>query len=451
VGEDLFRSKEPVIPKRGVHLDLKGLPPTAERFVELLGLIAAARFNVVLVEWEDSFPWTVDERFRSPTAYSAEDIALFRETAAGLGLELIPLVQCLGHMETPLSVPGYEHLRELPDNQSGLDPLAEGARELIQAMVDDVLRLMPDARHFHLGGDEARTFGKNPDTQAYIEKHGKGALYLHHVEPILDTLNQRGIRPILWHDMMIDWESDALTALAAKCDLMTWGYRGHPDTTDGHFRTEYIKRFSEHGFTLWGATAYKGAEGYDSDLPDIALHAENARAWAEVAQRFHFTGVVATAWSRYAVDTVQCNPIDASLDSMVNVAVILHDGQPPQGGVEACVDALDDAGEGKRFVACKRAMQRLADVRRRGWQKIQHARQVAVLGKMDPRRPSARNPLLGLHALVELENIVTESDRIAEEVRRGFDGLVAPVWIEEYLATRLTPLREELNHLKQEG
>lgn len=442
--ETLFRTPHPVIAKRGVHLDLKGLPPTADRLLSLLKLFAAARYNVVLVEWEDSFPWTVDARFRSPTAYTVEEVIDFRDSAAALGLELIPVVQCLGHMENPLSVPGYEHLREVADNESGLNPLAPGARELIQRMVDNVLELMPDVRYFHLGGDEARTFGQNAETGAYLAEHGKGALYLHHVEPILDHLNRRGIRPILWHDMMIDWECDALRALAAKCDLMPWGYAGHPDTTQSHFKSEYIRRFRDHGFTQWGGTAYKGAEGYDADLPDIALHAENAQAWSEVARRFEFIGVVATAWSRYAVDTIQCNPIDASLDSMINVAVILHDGQPPEGGMEACVAALTEAGERERFDACKQAMQRLADVRRRGWAQVQHARQVAVLGRMDPRRSSARNPKLGLHALVRLEAIVGQADEIAEEVRRVFAGLVEPIWIEEYLATRLTPLHEEL-------
>ncbi len=41
-----------------------------------------------------------------------------------------------------------------------------------------------------------------------------------HVGPILDRLNARGIRPILWHDMMVDWDDDALRALAPRCDLM---------------------------------------------------------------------------------------------------------------------------------------------------------------------------------------------------------------------------------------
>ena len=438
--EDLFRAAQPVVPRRGVHLDLKGVPPTADRLVELLKVIAAVRYNVVLAEWEDAFPWTVDERFRSPTAYTAADILRFRKTAQDLGIEIIPLVQCLGHMETPLSVPGYEALREVQGNSYVLNPLAEGARDLIGNMVEDVLKLMPDVRHFHLGGDEAWSMGTHPDTKAYIEEHGKGALYLQHVEPILDNLNARGIRPILWHDMMINWDSVALNSLAGKCDLLTWGYSGHPDTTGHHFNTKHIKRLHEHGITLWGGTAYKGAEGHNVDLPNIKRREENALAWTDIAQRFGYAGVIATAWSRYTTNSVQCEPIDAALDSLVNVGVVMHDGQPPEGGIEACVAAMDELGERQRFEACKATMQSLTEIRKRGWQQVQSLREQIVLCGMEPRRCTSQRRREGLAGL---DNVLKKSDSVAEQVRKAFAGLVEPIWIEEYLGTRLTPLHEE--------
>lgn len=445
--EDLFRAEQPAVPKRGVHLDLKGVPPTADRLVDLLGIFAAARYNVVLAEWEDTFPWTVDERFRSPTAYTPKDIHRFQETAQALGIEIIPLVQCLGHMETPLSVPGYEHLRELPDDPSGLNPLAPGARDLVQGMVDDVLRLMPDVQHFHLGGDEAWTMGQHPDTGAYIEEHGKGALYLQHVEPILESLNARGVRPILWHDMMVDWEDDALDALALKCDLLTWGYRGHPDTTVHHFSTTNIERFHEHGVSLWGGTAYKGADGHNVDLPNTQVREQNALAWTEVAQRYGYVGVIATAWSRYSTGRVQCEPIDAALDSLVNVGVIMHDGRPPDGGIEACAAALGEVGEGERFASCKAAMEDLAAIRQRGWQTVQWLREQMVLSRKYGRGCSVHGERQWLKRLRE---IVEESERVAAEVRRSFAGLLEAVWIDEYLDTRLVPLREELSCLDRD-
>jgi hypothetical protein len=438
--DDLFQNKNPAVRGRGVHLDLKGVPPTADRLVSLLEIFAKARFNIVLAEWEDSFPWTVDERFRSPTVYTPEDIRRFSAVARDLKIEIIPLVQCLGHMETPLGTPGYEHLRELPDVSSGLNPLAPGARKLVQDMVDDVLRLMPETRRFHLGGDEAWTLGWHPDGKAYIEKHGKGALYLQHVEPILDNLGSRGVRPLLWHDMMVGWDDASLKALASKCDLVTWGYTGHPDTTEHHFNTKHIKRFKDNGFVLWGGTAYKGADGQNIDLPDIKKREENATAWMDVAKRFNYEGVIATAWSRYSTFTVQCEPIDSALDSLVDIGVILHDGLPPRGGTEACAAALEELGEKKRFEACKAAMLRLSNERRSLWWRVQALRENIALNRLDPRR----NAKEILKDLERFRNAVEKTEELKIQIRSAFKGLMESVWVEEYIATRLDPLGDEL-------
>jgi len=120
---------------------------------------------------------------------------------------------------------------------------------------------------------------------------------------------------------------------------------------------------------------------------------------------------------------MQCVPIDGDLDSLIHVAVILHDGQAPDG----CT------------AACKAAMEHLTDVRRRGWQMVQFARQQLTLTRIDPRRNSTRNPRMGLKVVGKLESIVKQSGRIAAEVKRCFEDLVAPIWNEEYLATRVIP------------
>lgn len=442
----LFSQEKSITEFRGFHLDLKGVPPTPERLLRLLEIFAGARYNTVLIEWEDMFPWTVDERFRCETAYSPEVIRSFAEKAAQLGVEIIPLVQCLGHMETPLSVPGYERLREVPDRPDVLNPLAPGARELVESMVYDVLQLLPRVKRFHLGGDEAWTFGNHPDTQRFIAEHGSGALYLKHVEPILDALNARGIRPMLWHDMMRDWNSKALRLLAEKADLVVWGYRGHPDTTEHHFSSKVIERFVAQGFGLWGATAYKGADGPDADLPAIEARQENALAWAEVARRYGFAGLIATAWSRYSTQIMQNEPIDAALDSAVNVGVILHDGSPPSGGITACRTYLADLGEGERFSKCHHSMTRLWSIRKKGWDLVRRLRELTYTVRQDPRRL----PCFPLRSwLDEYRSTLVQAETVRNEVREAFRGLVAPLWIERYLAERLDPLADELKELER--
>jgi hexosaminidase len=447
MSEPLFRKANPIVPVRGVHLDLKGCPPTPQRLVSLLPVVAAARYNAVLVEWEDMFPWTVDERFRGPDAYTLDDVRRFAAAATERGIEIIPLVQCLGHMETPLGVPEYERLREVPHDAFVLNALADGAHELVQRMVDEVAAALPGLRHFHLGGDEAASMGTHPDTRAYVEKHGKGALYLQHVEPILDSLNARGIRPILWHDMMVEWDDAALDALAAKADLLTWGYGDPPETTGAHYGMKHIERFHDHGITLWGGAAYKGANGHNVDRPDLESRQRNALGWARVAERFEYAGIVATAWSRYSTHMVQCEPIDAALDSLVNVGVILHDGEVPTGGIDACLDALRAIGERERFEACRDAMAELSAARAAAWRDVQNLREQVWLSGADPRRRGS-DPTF--HYVRSLRGGVARVAAAGEAASSAFDGLMAPCALAEYVGSRLEPLRQEAEALEAE-
>jgi hexosaminidase len=435
----LFTQSIPRTPIRGLHLDLKGVPPTPGRLGELLKVIKAGRYNLLLVEWEDMFPWTVDERFRSPTAYSPGEVRRFAEAAAELSLEIVPLVQCLGHMETVLRLGDYAHLRELPDQCDVLNPLADGASQLIRRMIDDVAALLPGLRYFHIGGDEAWTFGSHPQTKAYIEQHGKAALYLHHIQPILDHLEGKKLRPILWHDMMIEWEIEPLQKLARQADLMAWGYGDPPDIAHHHYNTRYIQRFHDAGVPLWGATAYKGADGISADLPNLERRRTNALGWMQVNDRIPFKGVVATAWSRYSTHRVQCEPIDGSLDALLLVGAILHDGDAPLERREACLDLLGELGERERFDAAHGALRQLTDLRQRAWREIQTLREQGALGRYDPTR---RDVPLQTKALQQVHRSIAQLNEAGQRLAAALDGAIAPRWIDEYLAVRIEAIKD---------
>ena len=144
---------------RAVHLDLKGVPPTFERLMDLLAIFKAAHYNAILVEWEDMFPWQFDPRMRNTTAYSPAQVREFTARANELSIQLIPLVQSFGHAETLLSLPEYAGLREKPWICSDFNPLSQEGRRLITLMIDEVLSLMPHTQYFHLGCDEVWTLG----------------------------------------------------------------------------------------------------------------------------------------------------------------------------------------------------------------------------------------------------------------------------------------------------
>jgi hypothetical protein len=329
-----------------------------------------------------------------------------------------------------------------------LNPLAEGARELVIAMVEDVLKLLPDVKRFHLGGDEAWSFGQHPDTKAFIEKHGKGALYLHHVEPILDRLIARGVRPILWSDMMHDWPAEPLKAIAQKADLCPWGYSGHPDEWTFHSANKYIARFHEHGVPLWGAACYKGGGSHSGDFPDLKERMVNALAWAEVTKRYDMKGVFVTAWSRYNTSQVQCYPIDAALDAMLLVGACLYDGKSPEQPSDACQALLKQIGQLELFAACRSAMEKLTEVRKCAWNEIQPLREQIVTEIQDPRRRHSGQCMYYLKFLHH--HLDKGGVQAIEMTRKAFAGLMESIWIERYLDERLAPLFGQMAEFDQQ-
>jgi len=259
-------------------------------------------------------------------------------------------------------------------------------------------------------------------------------------------LVKRKIRPMLWHDMMREWDSPSLRRLARKCDLVVWGYQGHPYAMNQHCNKEMIERFAKHGIPMWGGAAYKGADGgCDADLPNIAIREANAIGWAEVARSHDFIGVIATAWSRYWTSGCQNEPIDGALDSAFNVGVILHDGHPPSGGIEACRRELRRIGEGRAFGKTRDALVKMSSARSNAWTQIKVLRELLVTLTRDPRR------LPAFYTVNYLKNMrwqVQCLEDASKDLRKALVGLMEPVWVEHYIAERLEPLREELSLLE---
>lgn len=284
VKEELFFATKPVVAQRGIHLDLKGLAPSFDRLLRLLEIFKVLNFQIILLEWEDMFPWTCDERFRNPHAYTRDEVGKLSERCEELGLRIIPLVQGLGHSENVLRISDYKELREVPNRTDVFHPMNPEAPALLARMVCDVLELFPHVTHFHLGGDEVFTLGQHPKSRAFIEENGIAALYLKQLELAFVALEKRNIRPMLWHDEVAQWDAEQIKVFSQKTDLVAWGYTGDPrDVSTYHHRLPHVDKLHSLGCTLWGATAYKGADGPKANLPDTHSRAAATLGWAEVS------------------------------------------------------------------------------------------------------------------------------------------------------------------------
>jgi len=194
----LITKKKPVIARRGVHLDLKGMPPTGKRLLQLLDLFHAVKLNTVLVEWEDTYPWDGIRKLRCETAYSKTEVARFLTKATSLGIQIIPLVQSYGHMQNLLGHREYFSLRERPTSPDDLCACQPKGRKIVMQMIDDVLKTHAGhITHFHVGGDEAVHMGTCAKCRRVVKQKGKAGLYLQQLSPILAHVIKQGLRPIM--------------------------------------------------------------------------------------------------------------------------------------------------------------------------------------------------------------------------------------------------------------
>jgi hypothetical protein len=89
----------PPFSHRLVHLDLKGAPPLISYLLELFPLLKKLGATGILLEYEDTFPYTGELQVISAgNAYNRNDIVKLNAAAEANGLEIIPLVQTFGHL-----------------------------------------------------------------------------------------------------------------------------------------------------------------------------------------------------------------------------------------------------------------------------------------------------------------------------------------------------------------
>jgi hypothetical protein len=292
----------PLIPHRAVHLDLRSncLMPTFDYLIETIKELARYKINAVVLEWEDKFPYRRHPEIASPLALTPEQAQELLAVAARHHVQVIPLVQTLGHVEYVLKHPRYAGLRERAGDISQFCPCEPGSLHLVRELLDEVLAAHPDARFVHLGGDEPWLLGSCPRCAAKAQDHGLLAVYLDHLAAVCRHVIAAGKLPIIWGDVVLGqhvdvpgggWSQDetrALESLPREVRMMYWDYHG--------LRPSDFTRFDDYrrrGFTVWVAPTTR----YGDIVPDYATHLPNIAAFLQAGIAHGAEGALITSWA----------------------------------------------------------------------------------------------------------------------------------------------------------
>ena len=198
--------------------------PSAEALPELLDAMQEVRLNTLLVEYETYFPWSGRlAPIKCKDAFTKSQIGDLRKACATRGSELVPLVQVLGHVYHILIHPEFRACAEDAKLTQQLCPLAEESFELAKELIDQTLRLHPECRHLHIGGDECRMLGHCPRCRAYAKKHGFGALFGNYMARVANYVLSKGVTPIMWHDIALN-HPECLDLFDKRVLFNFWNY-----------------------------------------------------------------------------------------------------------------------------------------------------------------------------------------------------------------------------------
>jgi len=176
-------------------------PDAARALVRRLALMGV---NMLMLYAEDTYEVPGEPFFGYLRGrYTQDELRALDDYAHALGIEMVPCIQTLAHLEQALQWPAYSDYRD-----TGGIILAEEERtyELVEKMIDAASGPFRSER-IHLGMDEAHGIG----TGRYRQRHGDKdpfEILNDHLDRVLDICRARGLRPMIWSDMYFRLGSD---------------------------------------------------------------------------------------------------------------------------------------------------------------------------------------------------------------------------------------------------
>jgi hexosaminidase len=278
---------------KGFHLDLRIQVMPLPALRTLAAELAAFGLNTLLIEWEATYPYQQHAIISNEYAYTREEIESFLAYCATLGLDVIPLQQCFGHVEYILRHERYAHLRESQKDISQFCPMKQAAtHRLVFELLADVAATHR-SEYLHIGGDETYLLGHCPRCRAKAGRAGLSRLYVDFFKGIAHRVVKLGKRPLLWADMLLKYP-DAAGQMPKETIFVDWNYGWRPN----HFGD--ITKIQRLGFEVWGAAALR-AHPDNHSLTDWKTHFQNIRAYVPYARRQGYAGLLMTSWSTSGV------------------------------------------------------------------------------------------------------------------------------------------------------
>jgi hypothetical protein len=167
--------------------------PSADDFKRNLELLARQRVTYVALEFGPQVILDVDPSMAKGGRFTKAQAREIIEYGRSLGLKPIAYLNMLGHLERAYQKAPYTQ-------HGGIDIRSDEAYDrFVYPILSEMLEVYGPVEYFHCGMDEA--------WELFKWLSGEGAdvtgLLARHIQRVNDFLKARGVKTVIWHDMLI--------------------------------------------------------------------------------------------------------------------------------------------------------------------------------------------------------------------------------------------------------
>ena len=294
----------PDIPQRACHYDTKHHQDKREYVEGFIRDLARYKINMLVWEWEDKFLYPSHPEIGAPGAFTMEEMQEITHYAKQYHVQLVPLVQGLGHVSYILKWPQYSHLREIEASNWEFCPLKEGSYDLLWDLWKDAIEATPGSEYIHIGSDETYELGQCELCQQRSEEIGKSGLYHQFIKEAGAPLQALGRSVMAWERPM-GWEQSDSPARGME------PLEGLVLMEDYRYESEdfkYAREAREAGYEVFAYDPNPGIEPLflpyfyklrgEGDNEHEAVNAlqNSYNAISRAAKSGHFDGMINTSW-----------------------------------------------------------------------------------------------------------------------------------------------------------
>ncbi len=229
--------------------------------------------------------------------YSVEDLRTLDDYAYEYGIEMIPCIECYGHMKRYLH---WSEARDLRDTGEVLLARSDKTFEFLEELISTVSSAFRSKR-IHIGMDEANDMGRGKflDKNGYVPPFD---IFNEYMERLIGITNKYGLTPMMWSDMYFrissatdsyyDTEAVVPDEVIAKIpegvELVFWHYGDEPKCDDKML--ENHAKLGKHIIFAGGMWSWIG------HFPENRFSFESSKFSLEACRRHGVREAIATLW-----------------------------------------------------------------------------------------------------------------------------------------------------------